>query len=65
MLDVIFSILATYYLNFIPDILRPSQKVKLRIQYKPGVALYIRRGPAQYVPYDLILWYVSKTIYLS
>ena len=23
------------------------------------------RGPAQDVPYDLILWYVSKTIYLS
>ena len=25
----------------------------------------VRRGTAQDVPYDLILWYVSKIIYLS
>ena len=25
----------------------------------------LRLGPAQDVPYALILWYVSKTIYLS
>ena len=25
----------------------------------------LRRGPAQDVPYDLILWYVLKIIYLS
>ena len=24
-----------------------------------------RQGPAKYFPYDLILWYVSKIIYLS
>ena len=23
------------------------------------------RGPSQYFPYDIILWYVSKIIYLS
>ena len=25
----------------------------------------LRQSPAQYVPYDLIIWYVSKIIYLS
>ena len=27
--------------------------------------MYIRQGPAQDFPYYLILWYVSKIIYLS
>ena len=28
-------------------------------------ALFFRRGPSQYATYDLILWYISKIMYLS
>ena len=29
------------------------------------LSLKKRKGPAQDIPYDLIIWYVSKIIYLS
>ena len=40
-------------------------KMKLKKDVGQETEYTLWRGPAQDVPYDLILWYVSKTIYLS